>query len=187
MILKNTQQSSFDEIKRSIPSFYNDFPDYMAIQRFVADEMDFFAEQALKIIDNAFILRCDDETIEELERFLGIYDIESRVISRSVYINGVLTSIGKLSVSKLQKLIENAIGEKPEISFVTDEKGNRILHFNFNDGSGNHKILDLLKLIISRLPAHIMTHSTIKENIKNDIYIGMKCVEDKQYMIIPAE
>ena len=161
MILKNTQQNSFDEIKRSIPSFYNDFPDYMAIQRFVADEMDFFAEQALKIIDNAFILRCDDETIEELERFLGIYDIESRVISRSVYINGVLTSIGKLSVSKLQKLIENAIGEKPEISFVT--------------------------LIISRLPAHIMTHSTIKENIKNDIYIGMKCVEDKQYMIIPAE
>ena len=114
MILKNTQQNSFDEIKRSIPSFYNDFPDYMAIQRFVADEMDFFAEQALKIIDNAFILRCDDETIEELERFLGIYDIESRVISRSVYINGVLTSIGKLSVSKLQKLIENAIGENYE-------------------------------------------------------------------------
>lgn len=67
------------------------------------------------------------------------------------------------------------------------KRGICILHFNFNDGSGNHKILDLLKLIISRLPAHIMTHSTIKENIKNDIYIGMKCVEDKQYMIIPAE
>ena len=75
MILKNTQQSSFDEIKRSIPAYYLDFSDYMAIQRFVADEMDSLAEQALKIIDNAFIFRCDEDTIDELERFLNIFDM----------------------------------------------------------------------------------------------------------------
>ena len=185
MILTSTKVDSLAEIKRAIPSYYLLFDDYMGLQRFVADEMDEFAAAALKIIENAFILKCDEKTLDLIGDFLKISGLSKRIANRGVFLNSMLTSIGKLSVSKLKRLIAVAIGENPDIYFLSDEKNNRILMFEFNDNN-QHNVVDLIALIMSRLPTGMYAGMKMYSRAENYLAYAAACAECKTSYYIPS-
>lgn len=185
MILKNSDITSLEEILRAIPVYYFEFEDYMALQRFVADEMDLLNAAAMNIVNDAFIFKCSDETLREIERFLKIYDIAKRIADRTVYVNSVLTSIGKLSVSKLQSWIKATLNEEPKIDFVTDDEGNRILSFDFEDHSDT--IHDVITLIAGRLPAGMLVIYISKFNMEETVmHYGSWMLSETGYEDIKA-
>ena len=185
MILTSTKVNSFEEIKRAIPSYYLPFEDYMGLQRFVADEMDEFAAAVIKIIENSFILKCDEDTLDLIERFLKMSDLSKRIANRGVFLNGMLTSIGKLSVSKLKRLIAVVIGENPDIYFVNDEKHNRVLMFEFNDNN-QHNVIDLITLIMSRLPAVMYAGMKMYSRAENNLIYAAAFATCKTSYYIPS-
>lgn len=185
MILTSTKVDSLAEIKRAIPSYYLLFDDYMGLQQFAADEMDEFAAAVLKIIENAFILKCDENTLNLIEHFLKISDLSERIANRGVFLNSMLTSIGKLSVSKLKRLVAVAINENPDIHFVSDENHNRVLTFEFNDNN-QHNVTDLITLIMSRLPAGMYAGMKMRSRAENNLRYAAVFAANKTSYCIPS-
>lgn len=168
MPLYSNEISTFEQIRRCYPDYYNEIKEMVAIWKAAAYLVDLFRDGMNRVLDNAFISTMDEETTASIERFLGMRMDSSRTLEeRRNIILSYFIGLGKISVSKITAMIEALTGGKINVTFDRkDQEGNIILDIVSNDGKIEalvHK--DITSRLDKQLPAHIAYHIVYQDNV----------------------
>ena len=123
-------ENNFEELITYYPRFYRDVFEMVEILKAhggIADELEANIEQTYL---NSFIDYADEDTIEQLEKFLNIGLNKSRTLEeRRRLVKSYFVGFGKVSASMLAEMIKRYTGASVDIKFEPfDEEGNNMLY-----------------------------------------------------------
>ncbi|MCD8150609.1 MAG: YmfQ family protein [Clostridiales bacterium] len=152
-VFNNQQRNGYEELLSYGPRFYKDFLEMDTNYRFGGYTLDVAAEGLETLMINQFIDSADEETIERLEKWLGIttdtsMTLEERRARVLVYWNGT----DKLSGSSIKRLAQTYSGSSTEPTVVMTT------HLTITvpvDEDSSVDLTDFLALIGKMIPAHI--------------------------------
>lgn len=156
--------NNFEELITYYPRFYRDVFEMVEILKAhgrIADEMEANIEQTYL---NCFIDYADEETIEQLEKFLNIGLNKSRTLEeRRRLVKSYFVGFGKVSASMLAEMIQSYTGASVDIKFEPfDEEGNNMLYINFRRGDEPTLYMSDINLLLGKkIPAHIQYQAAV--------------------------
>lgn len=156
--------NNFEELITYYPRFYRDVFEMVEILKAhgrIADEMEANIEQTYL---NCFIDYADEETIEQLEKFLSIGLNKSRTLEeRRRLVKSYFVGFGKVSASMLEEMIQSYTGASVDIKFEPfDEEGNNMLYIHFQRGDEPTLYMSDINLLLSKkIPAHIQYQAAV--------------------------
>ena len=151
-------ENNFEELITYYPRFYRDVFEMVEILKAhggIADELEANIEQTYL---NSFIDYADEDTIEQLEKFLNIGLNKSRTLEeRRRLVKSYFVGFGKVSASMLAEMIQSYTGASVDIKFEPfDEEGNNMLYIHFQRGDEPTLYMGDINLLLSKkIPAHI--------------------------------
>lgn len=156
--------NNFEELITYYPRFYRDVFEMVEILKAhgrIADEMEANIEQTYL---NCFIDYADEETIEQLEKFLNIGLNKSHTLEeRRRLVKSYFVGFGKVSASMLEEMIQSYTGASVDIKFEPfDEEGNNMLYIHFQRGDEPTLYMSDINLLLSKkIPAHIQYQAAV--------------------------
>lgn len=156
--------NNFEELITYYPRFYRDVFEMVEILKAhgrIADEMEANIEQTYL---NCFIDYADEETIEQLEKFLNIGLNKSRTLEEHRrLVKSYFVGFGKVSASMLEEMIQSYAGASVDIKFEPfDEEGNNMLYIHFQRGDEPTLYMSDINLLLSKkIPAHIQYQAAV--------------------------
>ncbi|MEE0100833.1 MAG: putative phage tail protein [Acutalibacteraceae bacterium] len=157
-------ENNFEELITYYPRFYRDVFEMVEILKAhggIADEMEANIEQTYL---NCFIDYADEDTIEQLEKFLNIGLNKSRTLEeRRRLVKSYFVGFGKVSASMIAEMIQSYTGAQVDIRFEPfDEAGNNMLYINFQRGNEPTLYMGDINLLLSKkIPAHIQYQAAV--------------------------
>lgn len=157
-------ENNFEELITYYPRFYRDVFEMVEILKAhggIADELEANIEQTYL---NSFIDYADEETIEQLEKFLNIGLNKSRTLEeRRRLVKSYFVGFGKVSSSMLAEMIQSYTGARVDIKFEPfDEEGNNMLYIHFQRGDEPTLYMGDINLLLSKkIPAHIQYQAAV--------------------------
>mgnify|MGYP002795884768 CR=1 FL=1 len=157
-------ENNFEELITYYPRFYRDVFEMVEILKAhggIADEMEANIEQTYL---NCFIDYADEDTIEQLEKFLNIGLNKSRTLEeRRRLVKSYFVGFGKVSASMITEMIQSYTGAQVDIRFEPfDEAGNNMLYINFQRGNEPTLYMGDINLLLSKkIPAHIQYQAAV--------------------------
>lgn len=157
-------ENNFEELITYYPRFYRDVFEMVEILKAhggIADEMEANIEQTYL---NCFIDYADEDTIEQLEKFLNIGLNKSRTLEeRRRIVKSYFVGFGKVSASMIAEMIQSYTGAQVDIRFEPfDEAGNNMLYINFQRGNEPTIYMGDINLLLSKkIPAHIQYQAAV--------------------------
>ena len=157
-------ENNFEELITYYPRFYRDVFEMVEILKAhggIADELEANIEQTYL---NSFIDYADEETIEQLEKFLNIGLNKSRTLEeRRRLVKSYFVGFGKVSSSMLAEMIQSYTGARVDIKFEPfDEEGNNMLYIHFQTGDEPTLYMGDINLLLSKkIPAHIQYQAAV--------------------------
>lgn len=157
-------ENNFEELITYYPRFYRDVFEMVEILKAhggIADELEANIEQTYL---NSFIDYADEETIEQLEKFLNIGLNKSHTLEeRRRLVKSYFVGFGKVSSSMLAEMIQSYTGARVDIKFEPfDEEGNNMLYIHFQRGDEPTLYMGDINLLLSKkIPAHIQYQAAV--------------------------
>lgn len=157
-------ENNFEELITYYPRFYRDVFEMVEILKAhggIADELEANIEQTYL---NSFIDYADEDTIEQLEKFLNIGLNKSRTLEeRRRLVKSYFVGFGKVSASMLAEMIQSYTGASVDIKFEPfDEEGNNMLYIHFQRGDEPTLYMGDINLLLSKkIPAHIQYQAAV--------------------------
>lgn len=157
-------ENNFEELITYYPRFYRDVFEMVEILKAhggIADELEANIEQTYL---NSFIDYADDDTIEQLEKFLNIGLNKSRTLEeRRRLVKSYFVGFGKVSASMLAEMIQSYTGASVDVKFEPfDEEGNNMLYIHFQRGDEPTLYMGDINLLLSKkIPAHIQYQAAV--------------------------
>lgn len=157
-------ENNFEELIAYYPRFYRDVFEMVEILKAhggIADELEANIEQTYL---NSFIDYADEDTIEQLEKFLNIGLNKSRTLEeRRRLVKSYFVGFGKASASMLAEMIKSYTGASVDIKFEPfDEEGNNMLYIHFQRGDEPTLYMGDINLLLSKkIPAHIQYQAAV--------------------------
>lgn len=157
-------ENNFEELITYYPRFYRDVFEMVEILKAhggIADELEANIEQTYL---NSFIDYADEDTIEQLEKFLNIGLNKSRTLEeRRRLVKSYFVGFGKVSASMLAEMIQSYTGASVDIKFEPfDEEGNNMLYINFRRGDEPTLYMSDINLLLGKkIPAHIQYQAAV--------------------------
>ena len=159
MLYNSDWENCFEELISWYPRFYRDVREMVAILKAHGSLGDGMQEGIEKVLANAFVDTADPETIEKLEKFLGISLHKERDIEeRRRLVKAYLIGFGSMTADKLRDMIQGYTGAQVRIEFKPDcdEEHNSWLLIDYERGDVETLYVDdILKLLSKKIPAHI--------------------------------
>lgn len=156
--------NNYEELITYYPRFYRDVFEMVEILKAhggVADELEANIEQTYL---NSFIDYADEETIEQLEKFLMIGLNKSRTLEeRRRLVKSYFVGFGKVSASMIAEMIQSYTGASVDIKFEPfDDEGNNMLYIHFQRGNEPTLYMSDINLLLSKkMPAHIQYQAAV--------------------------
>ena len=157
-------ENNFEELITYYPRFYRDVFEMVEILKAhggIADELEANIEQTYL---NSFIDYADEDTIEQLEKFLNIGLNKSRTLEeRRRLVKSYFVGFGKVSASMMAEMIQSYTGASVDIKFEPfDEEGNNMLYIHFRRGDEPTLYMGDINLLLSKkIPAHIQYQAAV--------------------------
>lgn len=157
-------ENNFEELITYYPRFYRDVFEMVEILKAhgrIADELEANIEQTYL---NSFIDYADEDTIEQLEKFLNIGLNKSRTLEeRRRLVKSYFVGFGKVSASMLAEMIQSYTGASVDIKFEPfDEEGNNMLYIHFQRGDEPTLYMGDINLLLGKkIPAHIQYQAAV--------------------------
>lgn len=151
-IFGNRNRSGYEEIVSYGPHWWTEYREMDANYRFAGWTLDLMALWLEKIINNQFVMRCDEDSLAEFESILRIYPDEHETIQeRKRTVASYWSGTGKLSGSTIKSLVNIYTGGTGEVWWVGDELNVRII----SDEDVSYSTVRLINILQRRMPAHI--------------------------------
>ncbi|MBQ3160575.1 MAG: DUF2313 domain-containing protein [Oscillospiraceae bacterium] len=166
--------SSYERILRFVPVFFRDIFEMDSIYRVDGEMVDELILKINIVKANRYILSADEETISELEAFLGLEsDSDSTLDDRRNLLVSYFTGFGKLSATTIKSIIKSLSDADSEVTFLpADNAGNNCLNINIFNPSFSYRLDNIVKVLSKRIPGHIWYKIRIQHEKKATSYIG---------------
>ena len=154
----NAPASWHDEMARWFPAWYQNIVEMDALWRTWGILLDQLQSDIQRVLDNYFIVSCDEETIEFWEAFMNIkLAIQHSLEYRRRYIMTHFSGFGKCSASQIKGIIKQYTGSGASVRFEKcDAAGNHELIILMENGEVERTYLEDLQTILEKvIPAHI--------------------------------
>lgn len=152
-VFNNQQRSGYEELLSYGPRFYKDFLEMDTNYRLGGYTLDVAAEGLEALMRNQFIDSADEETIERLEKWLGITtDSTSTLEERRARVMTYWNGTDKLSGSSIKRLAQTYSGSSTSPTVVMTT------HLTITvpvDEDSSVDLTDFLALIGKMIPTHI--------------------------------
>lgn len=172
-IHENAPTNWHDELASWFPSWYQDVKEMDALWHTWGVLLDQLQKDIQHVLDNYFLMRCDEETIEFWEEFMGIkLAIQHTIEYRRRYIMTHFSGFGKCSATQIKNIIKQYTGSGASVSFEKcDQAGNHELIILMENGDiENTYLADLQSILEKVIPAHIPV--TIRVNKAEGTAVG---------------
>lgn len=149
---------NYDELITFYPRFYRHVFEMNAILRAEGGLADGIQASIDKMLMNNFIDGADEDTLTQLEQFLGLSLMKQRTIEeRRRFVKSFFVGQGKVSATRIAEMIRVYTGAETECEFYPfDSERNNRLDIQFDRGSETViYISDIYLLLAKMLPAHI--------------------------------
>ena len=156
--------NNYEELISYYPKFYREVFEMRAILEAEGSLADDMEDNIERVFDNCFIDTADEQTIENLERFLHIKLYKQRDIEeRRRLVKALFVGGGKISASLISEMIEAYTGAAVYCTFEPfDQEGNNMLTIDFDRGTNPTLYMsEILELIEQRIPAHIVYRTAV--------------------------
>lgn len=149
---------NYDQLITYYPRFYREVFEMDAILRAEGGLADGIQNGIDKMLMNCFIDGADEDTLTELEAFLGLSLLKQRTVEeRRRFVKSFFAGQGKVSQTRIAEMIRAYTGADTVCVLEPfDEEGNNRLDIQFE--RGNEDIVyvsDIYTLLAKMLPAHI--------------------------------
>lgn len=182
--------SSYHELITYYPRFYRDVLEMDAILRAEGWLIDGIEAGIERVFYNCFIKTADEETISKLEQFIGIEVTEGSTLEdRRNAVMSYFVGFGKVSATSIKELLSVYTSDPIDIIFepADEAKNNRLdISINRNTPEG-FSVLDVMKTLARRLPAHIWYQVDVKHTINSNLYLGSAYVTVKHVTLTSEE
>lgn len=169
----NAPTNWHDEIASWFPAWYQNVLEMDALWRTWGVLLDRLQADIQRVLDNFFLTRCDEETIEFWEEFINIkLTVQHTLEYRRHYIMTHFSGFGKCSATQIKSIIKQYTGSGASVSFTKcDEAGNHELIILMENGEIEDLYLQDLQSILEKvIPAHIPV--TIRVNKEESTAVG---------------
>ena len=160
---------NYEELITYYPKFYRDVLEMRAILEAHGAVLDELEDNIELVFFNNFIDTADEQTIADLERFLGIKLNRSRSLEvRRRFVKSFFVGFGKVSASILEAIISSYTHDTVRSRFEPfDSAGNNMLHLEYRRGDVPTLYLeDITYLISKKMPAHILWHAMLTYHVE---------------------
>ena len=154
----NAPTNWHDELASWFPSWYQDVKEMDALWHTWCVLLDQLQKDIQHVLDNFFLNKCDEETIEFWEEFMKIkFAVPHTLEYRRRYIMTHFSGFGKCSATQIKNIIRQYTGSGASVSFEPcDEDGNHELIILMENGEiENTYLTDLQSILEKVIPAHI--------------------------------
>ncbi len=169
----NAPTNWHDEIASWFPTWYQNVLEMDALWRTWGVLLDRLQADIQRVLDNFFLTRCDEETIEFWEEFMNIkLAVQHSLEYRRRYIMTHFSGFGKCSATQIKNVIRQYTGSGASVSFEKcDLDGNHELIIIMENGEVEDMYLQDLQSILEKIiPAHIPV--TIRVNKEESTATG---------------
>jgi len=154
----NAPANYHDELARWFPYWYRGVREMDALWNTWGVLLDRLQADIKQVLDNCFLVSCDETTIEMWEEFLGISMASPRDLeNRRRFIMMHFGGFGKCSATKIKSIIKQYTGSDSTVAFEKcDDEGNHWLNIQMERGDVETLYVgDVQFVIIKIIPAHI--------------------------------
>lgn len=154
----NAPNNYHDELASWFPAWYRQVLEMDALWNTWGIMLDKLQADILRVLNNSFLLRCDEETIEMWEEFLGITMVSPRDLeNRRRFIMMHFGGFGKCSATKIKGIIKQYTGSDSTVCFERyDETGNHWLNIRMERGDVEMLYVGDVQFVLDKIiPAHI--------------------------------
>lgn len=151
-------KSYHDELASWFPAWYRNVLEMDALWQTWGALLDQLQADILRVLNNNFLLHCDEETIKMWEDFLGITMASPRNLeNRRRFVMMHFGGFGKCSATKIQGIIKQYTGSKSTVSFEPmDDDGNHWLNVQMERGDAETLYVGDVQFILDKIiPAHL--------------------------------
>lgn len=165
-------KSNYEELLTYYPRYYRDVLEMQAILVAEGKLADGLENGIERVFADCFIDSSDLYTVQRLEAFLGIDAPSERSLEeRRQFIKSHFMGIGRTSASVLADMIRSYTGGDVDITFKPfDVAGNNCLFIDLPYSQGTLYANDIEKILIKRLPAHVMYRIRLKMDLSTGLY-----------------
>lgn len=179
-IYDNAPESYYEELKSYFPAWYADVREMDAIWKVTGKMLTQAKNDIISMLDQAFITRCNMDTIADLENFFEIEFTSPRSDeNRRRFLMALYAGFGHCSATKIKDVIRQYTGSEATVRFVpTDAEGNHTLYIDADRGDLETLYVADVRYILDKLiPAHIPNSLLIanRTNISSQVTIS-RCV-----------
>lgn len=151
----NAWPTTYEEIRRFYPVWYQDVLEMDAIWRAAGQGLDHVRATIELILSNSFVVTADEPTVTELEKFLNIsYQSNLTLEQRRQVILGYLFGYQHIGAPEIRDIIAQYTDRAVDISFDRGKIAILIEGEVFDE-------LNLLNTLLRRIPAHLALGITV--------------------------
>ena len=154
----NMPASYHDEIASWFPTWYGGVLEMDALWQTWGALLDRLIKDIQQVLDNYFLVSCDEATVEFWEAFIGLtYSIQHSLEYRRRYVMTHFSGFGKCSATQIRSVVKQYTGSDAIVRFQPcDGYGNHELYIQILNGDINEMyLLDMQTILMKIIPAHI--------------------------------
>lgn len=176
-VYDNAPANYHDELASWFPSWYQQVLEMDALWQTWGALLDQLQADIMRVLNNNFLVSCDEDTIHMWEDFLNITIVKPRDLeNRRRFIMMHFGGFGKCSATKIKSVIKQYTGSDSTVTFERyDAEGNHWLNIQMERGDMETLYVGDVQFVLDKIiPAHIL-HSlkTVQEaNIRSSVSIS---------------
>lgn len=154
----NAPASYHDELASWFPEWYRHVKEMDALWNTWGILLDKLQADIRRVVDNCFLVSCDEETVTFWEDFMGIeMNIQHTLEERRRFVMTHFSGFGKCSATQIKGIIKQYTRSDAYLRFQPcDANGNHELYILMENGEAGAAYLDDLHKILEKvIPAHI--------------------------------
>lgn len=157
-VYDNAPTNYHDELAGWFPSWYRQVVEMDALWHTWGILLDQLQTDILRVLNNNFLLSCDESMVEVWEDFLNIAIVKTRDLeSRRRFIMMHFGGFGKCSASKIKTVIKQYAGSNSTVTFEKYDDGNCWLNIQMERGDMETLYVGDVQYILNKIiPAHIL-------------------------------
>lgn len=138
------------------PSYWKEFREMEANYAYAGWTLDLMEYQFYRLINNLFIMTCDEQTLEKYEKLFGITPQDSQSLdSRRMTVLLLYVGRQKTSFSSLRQYVKSTVGA--DTVLLWDMEHDYTLRVRIlSDDDDSYSIAELRRAMAARVPAHIL-------------------------------
>ncbi len=161
------------DVHRELCSYYPSYLLSFAQVNAIIFAQSIMLENAKELVErfllNQFVLSADTRTLSELEYFLGIeYRSDRSENQRRALIISHFSGNGKVSLETIKEILKLFSGENASVSYMNSLLSSKL----FIDNCPDFSLMDCLKAVRSRIPAHIKYLFSALSSAEAGVYAG---------------